>query len=138
MTPQLPAISGLDPNQVQPGRRIQNSQLQAAMRAAQGVRPLAHGRLSVEIKKIDVAAPETLSCCLPPRAVRSVLALNDPEQQIRRWREIHEASQKQGKAIASLDLGVSNSLPLRLVDASAVTQTPQNRSRHQFNRKKHV
>jgi cell division protein FtsQ len=134
--PQLPVISGLDPNQVQPGRRIQNPQLQAALRL---LRVFDHSPMAglVEIKRIDVAAPETLAV-FTTQGSEVNFGLSEPDQQIRRWREIHEASQKQGKAIASLDLGVSNSLPLRLVDASTVAQTPPKPIKTSANRKKHV
>ena len=133
---ELPAISGLDPNQVQPGRRIQNPQLQAAMRL---LKVFDHSPMAglVEIKKIDVATPETL-VVVTTQGSEINFGLNEPDQQIRRWRVIHEVSQKQGKAIASLDLGVSNSLPLRLVDASAVVQTPPKPIKTAVNRKKHV
>ena len=133
---QLPGISGLDPNQVQPGRRIQNTQLQAALRL---LKAFEHSSMAgmVEIKKIDVGTPETLVLITTQDSEIS-FGLNEPEQQIRRWRGIHEAAQKQGKAIASLDLGVSNSLPLRLVDASTVAQTPPKPFKTLANRKKHV
>lgn len=134
--PQLPAISGLDPNQLQPGRRIQHTQLLAALRL---LKAFDHSPMAglVEIKKIDVSAPETL-VLITSQGSEISFGLNEPEQQIRRWREIHEASQRQGKAIISLDLGVSNSLPLRLADASTVAQTPPKRIKPPANRKKHV
>ena len=134
--PQLPAISGLDPNQVQPGRRIQNPQLRAALRL---LKVFDHSPMAglVEIKKIDVASPETL-VLFTTQGSEISFGLNEPDQQIRRWREVHEACQKQGKAIASLDLGVSNSLPLRLVDASALAQIPPKPIKTPVNRKKHV
>jgi cell division septal protein FtsQ len=133
---QLPTVSGLDPNQVQPGRRIQNPQLQAAMRL---LKFFDHSPMAglVEIKKIDVANPDIL-VVVTTQGSEINFGLNEPEQQIRRWRVIHEVSQKQGKAIASLDLGVTNSLPLRLVDASAVVQTPTKPIKPLVNRKKHV
>jgi cell division protein FtsQ len=134
--PQLPKISVPDPNQVQPGRRIQNPQLQAALRL---LKVFDHSAMAglVEIKKIDLATPETL-VVFTSQGSEISFGLTEPEQQIRRWREIFEASERQGKAIASLDLGVSNSLPLRLVDASAVTQTPPKPIKTSANRKKHV
>ncbi len=133
---QLPTISRLDPNQVQPGRRIQNTQLQAALRL---LKAFEHSPMAglVEIKKIDVGTPETLVLTTSQGSEIS-FGLNDPEQQIRRWRAIHEAGQRQAKAIASLDLGVSNSLPLRLVDASTVVQTAPKPFKTSANRKKHV
>jgi cell division protein FtsQ len=134
--PELPAISGLDPNQVQPGRRIQNPQLQAALRL---LKVFEHSSMAVlvEIKKIDVATPETL-VVITAQGSEISFGLNEPEWQIRRWREIHDAGLRQGKAIASLDLGVSNSLPLRMVDASNVAQTPPKPIKTSANRKKHV
>jgi cell division protein FtsQ len=132
----LPVIWGLDPNQVQPGRRIQNPQLQAALRL---LKVFEHSPMAglVEITNIDVATPETL-VVTTSQGSEICFGLNELEQQIRRWREIHGACQRQGKVITSLDLGVSNSLPLRLADASPVSQTPPKPIKTPVNRKKHV
>lgn len=132
----LPVISGLDPNQVQPGRRIQNPQLQAALRLLVAFEHSAMSGL-VEVKRVDLGIPETLLVTTTQGSEIS-FGLGDPEQQIRRWREIYEYGQRQGKAIASLDLAVSNSLPLRVVDASAVPQTQPRAIKNPANRKKHV
>jgi cell division septal protein FtsQ len=132
----LPIVSGFDLNQVQPGRKIQDPQLQAALRLLVA---FEHSPMSglVEIKRVDVGTPETLLVTTTQGSEVS-FGLGDPEQQIRRWRGIFEYGQRQGKAIASLDLAVSNSIPLRVVDASAVPQTQPKALKNPVNRKKHV
>jgi cell division septal protein FtsQ len=134
--PQLTAISGIDPNEVQPGRRIQNPQLQAALRLLRAFERSALFGL-VELKKIDVGIPDLL-VVTTTQGSEINFGLSDPEQQIRRWHEIYQTGQRRGKAIGSLDLAVSNSLPLRIVDASAVPQAPPKANRNLANRKKHV
>jgi hypothetical protein len=46
--------------------------------------------------------------------------LADPESQLRRWHDIFDLGQKMSKAVASLDLAVTNNVPARWIDSSAL------------------
>jgi len=47
--------------------------------------------------------------------------LNDLERQFRRWREIHDLGQRQNQSIATLDLAVTNNIPVTWLAAGTVT-----------------
>jgi hypothetical protein len=64
--------------------------------------------------------------------------LNDLERQLRRWREIHDEGQRQGKNLAALDLAVTNSIPARWLEASVVPLPPAKAPRILRNRKRNV
>jgi len=46
--------------------------------------------------------------------------LNNLEQQLRRWREIYDLGQRMNKAVVSLNLAVSNNVPVRWMETVAV------------------
>jgi hypothetical protein len=65
-------------------------------------------------------------------------SFNNLETQLRRWRIIYDQYQKWGQAIASLDLSISNNLPVRGVAASAMPPGPPRAVKPQHPKKKHV
>jgi len=58
------------------------------------------------------------------------------EHQLRRWHKIFIEGQQFSKAVASLDLAVTNNLPVRWLEASAVPPASPRSSK--LPRKKHV
>jgi hypothetical protein len=64
--------------------------------------------------------------------------LIDFEQQLRRWRTVFELGQKTGGAIATLDLAITNNIPLRWLEASAVLPAPAKSPKPLRPKKKHV
>ena len=114
----LPIISGVDGREFQPGRRIGSPQLQAALQLILAFQQSPMLGL-VELKSIDISAREIL-VVKTGQACEVTFGLSDIEQQLRRWREIYDASQKVGKAIATVDLSVSSGIPLRLQEQTAV------------------
>lgn len=119
---QLPILSGVNSNDVQAGRRIDSPQVQAALQliAAFDQSPMAG---LVEIKRVDVASAETL-LVTTGQGSEVTFGLTDLEQQLRRWRQVHELGLRQGKAIAALDLAVTNNVPARWLEASAAPPPP--------------
>jgi cell division septal protein FtsQ len=132
---QLPVISGVNTHELQPGRRIESLQLQAAL---QLVSAFEHSPMAgvVEIKRINVSSPEILEV-LTDQGSAVTFGLTELDQQLRRWHDIFEAAQKQGKAIATLDLAVTNNIPARWLEASAVLPASPKLPKP-FHRKKHV
>ena len=110
----LPVISGLDPLELQPGRRIQTPQLQAALQLIVAFQHCPMAGLA-DLNWIDISSPEIL-VLRTGQASEITFGLLDLEQQLRRWRGIFDLGQKLGKAVATLDLAVSNSVPLRWQD----------------------
>jgi cell division septal protein FtsQ len=120
---QLPVISGINANEVQPGRRIEAAQVQAAL---QLIAAFEHSPMAglVDLKRIDVSAPEVL-LVTTGQGSEVTFALRDADQQLRRWREIFDQGQKLGKAVATLDLAVTDNIPARWVEASVTASAPK-------------
>lgn len=133
---QFPIIGGLNGNDVQAGRRLELPQAQAALQLLQAFERSPMANL-VDIKRIDVSAPEVLTVTTS-QGSEVTFGLTDLDQQLRRWQEIYERGQQYGKAIATLDLAVSNSVPARWLEASAVPVGSPKLPKLPRNRKKHV
>jgi len=114
----LPAISGITSSELQPGRRIGAPQVQAALQLILAFEPSPMAGLA-DLRRIDVASPEVL-VVTTGQGSEVTFGLADPEQQLRRWRDIFDLGQKMSKAIATLDLAVTNNIPARWIEASAV------------------
>jgi cell division septal protein FtsQ len=114
----LPVISGLDPRELQPGRRIESPQVQAALEliAAFQQCPMAG---FADLRSIDVSGTEIL-IVRTDQAGEITFGLVDIEQQLRRWRAVYDLGQKLGKAIATLDLAVTLNIPATWQDPAAV------------------
>jgi len=132
----FPIISGINPNDVQLGHRIENPQLQAAL---QLIISFEHSPMAaaVELKRIDVSAQEVLMVTTG-QGSEVTFGLTDLDQQLRRWHEVHDMGQKMNKAIATLDLAIPNNIPARWLEASAVpAATPKSPKPFRI-KKKHV
>ena len=133
---QFPIISGINPNDVQLGRRIDNPQLQTAL---QLIIAFEHSPMAaaVELKRIDVSAQEVL-LVTTGQGTEVTFGLTDLDQQLRRWHEVYDVGQKMNKAIATLDLAIPNNIPARWLEASAVPPaTPKSPKPFRI-KKKHV
>ena len=91
----------------------------------------------VDLKRVDVSSPEVL-VVTTGQGSEVTFGLTDLEQQLRRWHAIFELGQKMGKAIATLDLAVTNNIPLRWLEASAVPPAPPKSPKPLRPKKKHV
>jgi len=110
----LPAISGLDPRDLQPGRRITGQSLQAALQVIVAFQQSPMAGLA-DLKWIDISTPQVLTI-KTGQANEITLGLLDVEQQLRRWRAVFDLGQRLGRQIATLDLAITNSIPLRWHD----------------------
>jgi len=115
---QLPVIAGLNVFQLQPGHRVESPQVQAALEliGAFGHSPMAG---LMDLRRIDVSAPGVV-VVTTGQGGEITFGLNNLEQQLRRWREIYDLGQRMNKAVASLNLAVSNNVPVRWMEAVAV------------------
>ena len=93
--------------------RVQSRQLSRPASTRAGIPPSARG-------KIDLSTPEILRATTRQGA-EVVFALRNLDGQMQRWRVIADAGRLRGKALTSLDLSITNSLPSLWVEASAVT-----------------
>jgi len=131
----LPVIS-IDSGDVQVGHRIASPPVQAALQFL-----LAFDQSPMEgladIKRIDTSAPEVLTVTTGQGA-EIVFGPTNFEQQLRRWQVIQDAGQHLGKALANLDLAVTNNIPARWVEASSVPPLAPKTAKPLRTRKKHV
>jgi cell division protein FtsQ len=115
---QLPVIAGLNVYQLQPGHRVESPQVQAAMGL---IGAFDHSPMAglVDLRRIDVSAPGVV-VVTTGQGGEITFGLNNLEQQLRRWREIYDLGQRMNKTVASLNLAVSNNVPVRWMEAVAV------------------
>ena len=131
----LPLISGLNPNDLQAGRRLDSPSVQAALHLIASFDQSSMAAL-VELKRVELSAPDTL-VVTTGQGSQITFGLSELDQQLRRWRAVFELGQRMSKAIASLDLAVSNNVPVSWLEASvqpapAPVHLPRN-----FRTKKH-
>ena len=136
ITDEFPTISGIKPNEVQAGRRIESPQVKAALEL---LLAFEHSPMEgvTEIKRIDVSAPDVI-VATTAQGSAITFGLTEFDQQVRRWHEIYQMGQKLGRAIATLDLAVTNNLPASWLEASAVPLATSKPPKPQHLRKKHV
>jgi cell division septal protein FtsQ len=132
----LPVIAGLGANELQPGRRLEYPPLQAALQLICEFDESPMAGL-VDLRRIDVSAPDVL-VVTTSQGNEVTFGLADLEQQLRRWCSIYDLGQRTGKAIATLNLAVSDNIPARWLEASALPPVPAKPPRILHTKKKHV
>jgi hypothetical protein len=120
---QLPVISGLNVYQLQPGHRVESPQVQAALEL---ISAFGHSTMAglVGLRRIDVSAPGVV-VATTDQGGEITFGLDHLEQQLRRWREIFDLGQRMNKAVVSLNLAVSNNVPVRWTEAAAPYVVPR-------------
>ncbi len=131
---QLPVIAGQNPGEVQAGRRLESPSAQAALRflAAFDRSPMAG---LVDLKRVDVCSPDVL-VVTTGQGSEITFGLADHDRQLRRWQAIYAEGMKYSKAVAKLDLAVTNCIPVTWLEASSVPAP--NPKPPKIPRKKHV
>jgi cell division protein FtsQ len=116
VNPSLPVIAGLNAFQLQPGRRVEASQVQAALQliSAFDKSPMAG---LVDLRRLDVSSPGVI-VATTGQGSEITFSLAAPDQQLRRWRQIYDLGVRQQRSIASADLAVANNVPVRWMLAS--------------------
>jgi cell division protein FtsQ len=133
---ELPVVSGVDPNKLQAGRPVDGPQVLAALEL---ILAFEHSPMAglVDLKRIDVTVPEVL-VVTTDQGSEITFGVRDIDRQMRRWREIQDKGQKMGKALSFLDLAVSNNIPARWLEASALPPPTPKLTKPLRNKKKHV
>jgi hypothetical protein len=120
INPQLPVISGLSYFQLQPGRRIELPQVQAALRliAAFDRSPMA---AAVDVQRVDVSEARVV-VATTGQGSEVTFGLDDLERQMQRWQQAYNLGMQQQKVIASVDFAVANNVPVRWMAAEAMPE----------------
>jgi cell division septal protein FtsQ len=133
---QLPVINGLNSTEARPGRRLESPQVCAALGLILAFQRSPMQGLA-EIRKVEVGASDVL-VIKTSQGSEITFGLKELDQQLLRWQSIFEEGQRMNKAIATLDLAVSNSIPATWFDSSSVPQVTVKPPKPIRNRKKHV
>jgi len=135
LKPRFPAIVGLNPAELQPGHALKSAQGLAGLNL---IAAFQHSPMAgvVDLQSVDVAAPGVLVAT--SRGGGEITFSTDRlDQQLRRWRQVYDFGQCSGKMIASMDLAVSNNVPVKWNFASAEPETrPKSKPMH--SRRKNV
>ena len=132
----LPVVGGINASELQPGRRIIAPPVQAALQLIMAFEQSAMGGL-VDLRRVDVSSPEVL-VVTTRQGSEVTFALTDLEQQLRRWHTVFELGQRTSNSIATLDLAVTNNIPLRWLEASAGPPAAPKLPKPLRSKKKHV
>ena len=119
----LPVLKGVNVSELQPGRFVESPQTLAALRLISdfGWSPMAG---VVDLRTVDVASPDVL-VVKTGQGGEVTFGLNDLERQLRRWREIHDLGQRKNQSIVTLDLAVTNNVPVVFVAAGVPPPAPK-------------
>jgi cell division septal protein FtsQ len=114
----LPLLSGLNLADLKPGQPIDSPAAQAALKLAN---EFAYSPMAglVDLKRIDVSMPDVI-VVTTAQGSEITFALENIDQQMRRWRQIHDLGQRTHRNVASIDLAVSNNVPVRWLEAKVV------------------
>ncbi len=131
----LPLLKGIKPGDLQPGRAVESLAVQAALKLAAD---FAYSPMAglVDLKTIDVSASDVLTV-KTGQGSEVIFGLENLDQQLRRWREVHELGLRMRRNLATLDLAVSNNVPARWIEAS-VTLPPAKAPKPLRNRRRNV
>jgi cell division septal protein FtsQ len=131
---QLPVIAGLNVYRLEPGQRIESPQALAALQMLAAFNRSAMAG-SANLRRIDVSSPNVV-VATTGQGAEITFGLDNLEQQLQRWREIYDFGQRMSKAIASLDLAVSNNVPVRWMETvTAPAASPEQNATPTLRRK---
>jgi hypothetical protein len=132
----LPVLCGLDGSELHPGWKVDSPRVKAALALVDAFEESpVYG--CADLIRVDVSAPEVIRIHTLQGA-EITLAPDRYEWQLRRWRCIHDLGCKQGRALASLDLSITNNLPARWVEASSVPPVTPKPAKKPRQPRKHV
>jgi cell division septal protein FtsQ len=131
----LPVLLGVKSGELQLGRRLNSPQTTAALRL---ISEFAYSPMAglVDLRSIDVTALDVLVVTTAQES-EVTFGLDNLDRQLRRWREIHDLGRRLNRNVASIDLAVSNNVPVRWLEAT-VTPPPAKAPKTSRPRKRHV
>ncbi|MBI4660921.1 MAG: FtsQ-type POTRA domain-containing protein [Verrucomicrobia bacterium] len=132
----FPVLTGVLGTELRPGRRVESVEIYSALRfiAAFDRSPMFG---VVDLLTIDLSSPPVLR--VATRQHNEVtFAPEDLARQLARWRVVHDFAIQEARQISSLDLSVSNNVPLRWQDPGAPVPPPARLLKPSSLKKKHV
>jgi cell division protein FtsQ len=131
-----PVITGLPLTDARVGRVLDQPSVRAALNLIRefDISPMAG---MVELSEIDVSRPGLLRV-LTSQRTEAFFDVDEVPAQLRRWRAIYDTLAAYGKAASSVDLSISNNVPVRYVEASNIPNVPPRGNRPSRTRNRHV
>ena len=91
----------------------------------------------VDLRRVDVNAPGVV-VATTGQGSEITFGLENLDQQLRRWRAIHDLGLQRKATIASADLAVANNVPVRWMTASVLPEALPKPAKPLKNRRKNV
>ena len=132
----FPELIKVPSSELRLGKRVQSPQVVAALRWLTTFDRSTMADL-VTVRDVDVSIPNLLLVSTFEGAFVT-FGLADFERQINRWQLVFEHARRSGKAVSSLDLSVSNNVPVTWIEASLAPPTPVKPPKATRSRKRHV
>ena len=132
----FPMLTGAGPVELRAGKTVESPQIRAALRFLVA---FDHSAMSpvVDIVRVDVTAPDALQISTAAQN-EITFPMTDFDKHLNRWWLVHSKGQEQSRQIASLDLSVSEHVPLRWLEAAAVPPSSPKLRKTSPYKKKHV
>jgi cell division septal protein FtsQ len=131
-----PMISGINPSELRVGRAMESPQVRAALKFLNAFEHSVMAPL-VDIARVDVSAPDVL-LVVTVQQNEIIFQTTEFEKQLNRWFLVHSKGQEQSRHISTLDLSVTDYVPLRWVDSAAVNPAAPKLRKISPYKKKHV
>jgi cell division septal protein FtsQ len=119
----FPVLSGVPYSQVKPGKKIETPQVHAALELISAFDRSAMGRI-VDLVRINVDRDDALKT-ITSQGSEITFGTARFETQLNRWNIASEHFAMQGRAINTMDLSVSNNVPVTFSEATASTLRPK-------------
>ena len=132
----LPQLIGIMGAELRPGRPLASAPALAALRLLAAFEDSPMFGLA-ELRSVDVSAPSVLEVTTE-QGSQVTFGLERLEDQLHRWRLVHDYGLQQGKAIQRLDLSVTNNAPVLFLDAGEAPAMAPKTRKPSRNRKRHV
>ena len=113
-TRNLPLLTGVNPAELRPGRKVASEPVLAALR---WIRDFQRSEMAgrVDVRAIDITAGLTFTVHTE-QGNEVTFSSGNFESQLARWRSVHGLAMSQRKTLSSLDLAVTNYVPAVWVD----------------------
>lgn len=134
---QLPVLTGMNTVELRPGRQVESPQIHAALRLLVEFNGSLMAGLA-DVRRIDVSSPDILRVTTGQGSEITFAVGANPALQLRRWRVVHDQGQRASKAIAALDLSITNNIPARWVEAGSLPPVKPKSAKPSPYRKKNV
>jgi len=132
----LPTLAGINTAELKPGQRLECPLAQAALRLIEAFEGSPMFGV-VELAQVDLTGPDILKVSTR-QGTGITFGVEGFQTQLLRWHAVYEAGLRIGKAVAALDLSITNNLPARWIEASAIPPLNPKSVKSSRTRKKHV